>query len=214
MSVPLLLYLAGTLPVTAELEAPDDAPVELVAFVAVLPLSLLEPHPVSATRQTAKIALVRTARDVAPRMFASSSVGFQRGNPTHYVSDRRPSQTANALAGEACASDPSRPRAGHMLLQTPRPLWEGGPHGRRPRAAFGRRVIRVHGRRGIDASAPRARRPLRRAHRSPPCAPARRVGGPRRARAEHRGRRVRRRLRRRLRRRRGRPPRPTRRRRP
>src|SRR3954447_7427593 len=94
MSVPLLLYLAGTLPVTAELEAPDDAPVELVAFVAVLPLSLLEPHPVSATRQTAKIALVRTARGVAPRMFASSSVGFQRGNPTHYVSDRRPSPTA------------------------------------------------------------------------------------------------------------------------
>src|SRR3954452_2892298 len=104
MSVPLLLYLAGTLPVTAELEAPDDAPVELVAFdVAVLPLSLLEPHPVSATRQTAKIALVRTARGVAPRMFASSWVGFQRGNPTHYVSDRRPSQTANALASEACA---------------------------------------------------------------------------------------------------------------
>src|SRR4051812_31867462 len=114
MSVPLLLYLAGTLPVTAELEAPDDAPVELVAFdVAVLPLSLLEPHPVSATRQTAKIALVRTARGVAQRMFASSSVGFQRGKPTHYVSDRRPSQTPNALAGEACASDPSRPRRSH-----------------------------------------------------------------------------------------------------
>src|SRR3954453_6332924 len=181
MSVPLLLYLAGTLPVTAELEAPDDAPVELGAFAAVLPLSLLEPHPVSATRQTAKIALVRTARGVTPRMFASSSVGFQRGNPTHYVSDRRPSPTATGGQARIATSDAARPRAGHRLLQTPRPLWEGGRHGRRPRAAFGRRVVRVHGRRGIDASAPRARRPLRRADRSPPRAPARRVGGPRRA---------------------------------
>src|SRR3954447_25326729 len=95
MSVPLLLYLAGTLPVTAELEAPDDAPVELVAFVAVLPLSLLEPHPVSATRQTAKIALVRTARGVAPRMFASSGwvSSAETLRTTYLIAVRRRPQT-------------------------------------------------------------------------------------------------------------------------
>jgi hypothetical protein len=80
--VPLFLYFAGTWPATAEPAAPDDVPVELVAFdVAVLPLSLLEPHPASATRQIATIALVRTARGVAPRKFASSSVGVPVRQP-------------------------------------------------------------------------------------------------------------------------------------
>src|SRR3954451_20024385 len=118
MSVPLLLYLAGTLPVTAELEAPDDAPVELVAFVAVLPLSLLEPHPASATRQTARIALVRTARGVAPRIFASSSWVFRAatlrtGNLMGYVADRRRHE------GEACGSDSSGPVPGTRSTNVP-----------------------------------------------------------------------------------------------
>src|SRR3954451_1869591 len=86
--VPLLLYLAGTLPATAGLAVPGDAAVELVALdVDLLLLSLLEPHPGSATRQSARVALVRTARGVALRISAPPPRWvFLCGNPTRYAS--------------------------------------------------------------------------------------------------------------------------------